>query len=256
MIDLSDGFVSDLRGITEEGDLNTILKTTIGGFTKKSVQEYLSFVKSQQQGLKEEYLKELSRIQAEKEALERDMDEALTRIKSDEAKICRYETNGAMLNTANDKIDELNAFIKMQDDELKALRKSESELRNSLAELNSSQSAERYDELLVCNEQLKKEIAIRDQKLENSEKACRTLEGQLKISRELQESLSAELELIRGQNEWLESENKTLTDKLEAEFEKSLEQCREIARFRAELAILNRRYDSLELKMSPDRGVL
>lgn len=67
---MSDDFVGKLREITEEGDLDSILKSSFGGYTKKSVMEYLSFVKKQQQKTKDAYTDVLAQLQQERDALE------------------------------------------------------------------------------------------------------------------------------------------------------------------------------------------
>ena len=45
---MSDNLVKSLREKTEEADLDTILKTTLGGYTRKSVREYISILRRQQ----------------------------------------------------------------------------------------------------------------------------------------------------------------------------------------------------------------
>lgn len=125
---MSDQFVDMLREKTEEGDLNSILKSGLGGYSKRSVSEYLAFVNRQQQDLKAAYLSEVQRLEGEKEslrsalcaaqeqaekaqsewqvrcaeetaqlreeyaALEKDMDEAVARIQDDAEKLRRMET--------------------------------------------------------------------------------------------------------------------------------------------------------------------
>ena len=124
---MSDTMVTMLREKTEEGDLNSILKTSFGGYTKRSVMEYLAFVRKQQQNLKDGYAQEVElllsergemqgeidamkereagaeeavaeRLRAQEEqlrgeyaALEKDMDEALTSIKNDAVQIKRLQ---------------------------------------------------------------------------------------------------------------------------------------------------------------------
>jgi len=71
-----ENLVGMLREITEEGDLNSILKSSIGGYTKKSVMDYLAAVKKQQQSLKDSYSAEIDRLQTEKETLRSSLAEA------------------------------------------------------------------------------------------------------------------------------------------------------------------------------------
>lgn len=124
---MDDQLVGMLRESAEEGDLNGILKPTIGGYSKKSVVEYLGRLKKQQQSLKDAYAEENGRLQKEREQLlteleaakaaaavaeaafqrrmnaeteklqeelaelEADMDEALQRIAADDAQAANYE---------------------------------------------------------------------------------------------------------------------------------------------------------------------
>ena len=53
----------------DEVDLDGVLKTTFGGYTKQSVQEYLSLIHKQQQTTKETFSKNLQDLFDEKEEL-------------------------------------------------------------------------------------------------------------------------------------------------------------------------------------------
>lgn len=66
---MRDSTLNSLREITGEGDLNCILKSSLGGYTKKSVKEYLSTMKTQQDNLKAAYDLELIRVRSEKDEL-------------------------------------------------------------------------------------------------------------------------------------------------------------------------------------------
>lgn len=76
---MSDNFVGMIREIAEEGDLDSILKTSLGGYTKKSVKEYLSFIKKQQQNLKDAYTGAAEQLQNEKDGLQREISELKAR---------------------------------------------------------------------------------------------------------------------------------------------------------------------------------
>jgi chromosome segregation ATPase len=58
-----------IRDKSEEADLNKILKSSFGGYTKQSVQEYLSIIRKQQQATKETFQKNLQTLFEEKESL-------------------------------------------------------------------------------------------------------------------------------------------------------------------------------------------
>ena len=49
---MNDNLVEMLREKTEEADLNSILKSTLGGYSRKSVQEYITILRQQQSDMK------------------------------------------------------------------------------------------------------------------------------------------------------------------------------------------------------------
>lgn len=133
-------FLDNIRDITREDDYNTILKSSMGGYTKKSVLEYLASVRSQQETLRDAYVAEVaelkkqlellqadaassqektariiqleterdrllsenSALKEEKDALEKDMDEAVERIGADSARIEELETELSEERARND----------------------------------------------------------------------------------------------------------------------------------------------------------
>lgn len=295
---MSENVVDILREKTGEGDLDSILKSSIGGYTKRSVMEYLAFVKKQQQNLREAYTAEIERIQGEKDellsevnalqereahaeeafrvraeeekaqlreeyaALEKDMDEALTRIKEDELKLNRsadelaaeqlktaqvrqeVDTREAQLNTANRTISELEARISAKNQELADQQETARVLRESLAEDISGQLRDQIQTLMQSVEQLQKEIGLRDQELENRTKRIELLTGQERSNHAALEELQSRLTRQMEQNEWAESENEGLAEQLRAQMEQSVSISRENARLKAANAILQRRLDT------------
>ena len=295
---MSENVVDILREKTGEGDLDSILKSSIGGYTKRSVMEYLAFVKKQQQNLREAYTAEIERIQGEKDellsevnalqereahaeeafrvraeeekaqlreeyaALEKDMDEALTRIKEDELKLNRsadelaaeqlktaqvrqeVDTREAQLNTANRTISELEARISAKNQELADQQETARVLRESLAEDISGQLRDQIQTLMQSVEQLQKEIGLRDQELENRTKRIELLTGQERSNHAALEELQSRLTRQMEQNEWAESENEGLAEQLRTQMEQSVSLSRENARLKAANAILQRRLDT------------
>ena len=297
---MSDKLLEKLREKTEEGNLNTILRPSIGGYTKQSVQEYLAFLKKQQQTLKDSYSEELQKLAAEKDALSeenetlrgqlenadasraaaveektaelknecellnRDMEEALDRIKKDGLQLEAYEkelqqerqkneqnrqsagTCRAMLDSANAKIGELNGIIRQQAAEIAGLEETQKTLRKEVSEGKQAELNARIGELLANSELLQKEIAVRDRELENRAKRLETLEKQEESKHLSLEKMHAELVRAREQNEWMESENKELGDRLREQMEQSIAMSREISRLKAANAILGRRLEMQE----------
>ncbi len=74
-----------LRDKTEEADLSQYLKSTVGGYTKKSVLEYLNVLRKQQQKSKETFATNLQTLFNEKESIKKNNDALLTRINKIEA---------------------------------------------------------------------------------------------------------------------------------------------------------------------------
>ncbi|MBR6573798.1 MAG: hypothetical protein IKK61_02235 [Clostridia bacterium] len=73
---MSDNLVKNLREKTEETNLDTILKTTLGGYSRKSVREYVSMMRRQQYDMQLAFSEELQLVQAERDRLARELAEA------------------------------------------------------------------------------------------------------------------------------------------------------------------------------------
>ena len=142
---MSDNLVKSLREKTEEADLDTILKTTLGGYTRKSVREYISLLRRQQYDVQQSFSQELQLSQTERErlafeleeangracaaeealnqarplmekvaGLEKDMDEAVARIQSDAALL---EQQSAELQRLRSECDGLRAQLEEREAE-------------------------------------------------------------------------------------------------------------------------------------------
>ena len=73
---MNDNLVKTLREKTEEADLDTILKTTFGGYSRKSVREYISILRQQQYDLQQSFSEEMQLSQTERDRLVRELAEA------------------------------------------------------------------------------------------------------------------------------------------------------------------------------------
>lgn len=71
--------VGMIRGKNEESDLNSILKSTFGGYTKQSVHEYSAILRKQQQTSQETFSVNLQNLFEEKENLRKSHDTLLAR---------------------------------------------------------------------------------------------------------------------------------------------------------------------------------
>lgn len=73
---MSDNLVKNLREKTEETNLDTILKTTLGGYSRKSVREFVSMMRRQQYDMQLAFSEELQLVQTERDRLARELAEA------------------------------------------------------------------------------------------------------------------------------------------------------------------------------------
>lgn len=98
--------VGMLRDKTEEADLNQVLKSSFGGYTKKSVQEYFSVIRKQQQTSQQTFSKNLQTLFEEKESIK----------KNNETLLARYNK----LLAEYDNLSESLKNIKIDDSEISA----------------------------------------------------------------------------------------------------------------------------------------
>jgi hypothetical protein len=77
--------VGMLRQRTVEEDLKLNLKTTMGGYTKKSVTEYMNQLREQQLKYAETFNRNMQTILEEKEALKKENEQLLLKITKAEA---------------------------------------------------------------------------------------------------------------------------------------------------------------------------
>lgn len=98
--------VEMLREKTEESNLNKYLKKTMGGYTKKSVIEYLNILRKQLQSSQETFSKNLEDLFIEKENLKKDNESLTIRYNKLYAE---YEKLTESLKSINTDIDEKDA---------------------------------------------------------------------------------------------------------------------------------------------------
>jgi chromosome segregation ATPase len=95
-----------LREKSEEADLNEVLKSTFGGYTKKSVQEYINLLRKQQQASRETFSTNLQNLFEEKENIK----------KNNELLIARYNK----LSVEYDNLSEAMKSIKLEESDFSA----------------------------------------------------------------------------------------------------------------------------------------
>ncbi len=266
---MSDSTIDDIRDKSEENDLNTILKPTAmgGGYTKRSVMEYLSYLRRREQDAKDAYLQETLALKDEKERLVRentelntDMNEAVKRLNEDESRLKRYKTE---LNDLKISADEL----KKDADEYKSLYDTASAQNEELNRIISDLSGDAANQIipLKCDEdifadgdlpaandkiaeftrlaeELKAELAKKaDELVQMAETAGELSDAQTEKYRETLERLQIALQAKTDQNELLENEKRELNAKVGRLLEENLALSGENIRLKAANAILQRR---------------
>jgi len=295
-------FLDNIREITREDDYNTILKTRLGGYTKESVLEYLASVKNQQETLREAYtaevnelkkqlemlrddvatvqekaeritaletereslLSENAALKRERDGLEKDIDEAVERIRSDgeileklktelNEELARYEmtkssaaTCKLMLDAAEDKAEKLQEVLRKKEEELAKTTAEKEYLKQRIAVEKVNELNDRITMLLADNEKLQKELEARNEAVKTREAQARQLQeaqtAERASSEKLQEALNARLE----QCEWQEKICSDLNDRLMKQMEENLALAKENSRLRAVESILKRKAETDE----------
>ena len=251
---MSDNLVKSLREKTEEIDLDTILKTTLGGYTRKSVREYISILRRQQYDMQQSFSEELQLFQTERErlaweleesknqsaaaqealeqakplmekaaGLEKDMDEAVARIQSDAALL---EQQTEELQRVKGELDTLQARLEEREAQLNTL-KQEAAASPVQPEVVSGDGP-----LLERPETMQVQLAMLTRERETHEKRMERVIRQEKRLFQALNECQTELESRRDQNLCMEAENKALSLRLSEQMWQNISLNREITHMR------------------------
>ncbi|MBR5537205.1 MAG: hypothetical protein IKU58_04840 [Clostridia bacterium] len=247
---MSENIVKDLREKTEESNLDTILKTTtMGGYNRASVREYITMLRQQQYDLQQSFTERLQAAQTERDLmtvelnaanaraaaaeealsqtdalrdkaaeLEKDMGEAITRIQADAATIERQEKEIAALMQ---ECDALRAKLQQSRDEAEALKQENEAIAAKAAEPVANEPESLQEQMVLLN---------RDR--ENAEKR---MDDVIRNEKRLFQALNecrVEMENHREQYLCLEAENKTLSARLSEQICQNISLDCEITRMR------------------------
>lgn len=257
---MSDNLVKSLREKTEEADLDTILKGSLGGYTRKSVREYLSMLRRQQHDLQQSFAEELQLAQTDRErlaleleeaqarmaaaesalanakplmdkaaVLEKDLDEAIIRIQSDAALL---EQQQQALQDALQDCDVLRAQLAQREAELAVLRQ-EMESSAPVCDMLSATPVAETASPTEQPETVHLQLAMLTRERENAEKRMESVIRQEKRLFEALDECRTELENRRDQNLCLEAENKALSLRLSEQMWQNISLDREITHIRA-----------------------
>lgn len=258
---MSDNLVKTLREKTEEANLDTILKTTLGGYSRKSVREYISMLRKQLYDLQQAFSQELQQSQTERERLARELNEANERAAAAEEMLSRatplMEKNAALekdMDEAVARIQSDAALLEQQADELQQSRSQCAELRARLEKSEAELAALRQEteskpltgDVLPAapdtgndtsapaerSETMQLQLAILTRERESTEKRMESVMRQEKRLFQALDECRTELENRRDQNLCLEAENKALSLRLSEQVWQNIALDREITHMR------------------------
>jgi hypothetical protein len=143
-------FVQLLRSKTEENDLKQVLKTSMGGYTKQSVSDYLAILRKNQQSMAETFYENQQLLYLEKEKLRQDHENLLIKLnkldteyldlssqvyapKEDQLQVSEDE-----LNRLNETISALNRTIVALQDKVAQLTEQNTQLREEIQGISST----------------------------------------------------------------------------------------------------------------------
>lgn len=282
---MNDELVKTLREKTEETDLATILKPTLGGFSRKSVREYISMMRQLQYEMQQSFAEEAQRAQTERErllrelaevseraasaedalstvkpltekaaALEKDMDEAIERIQADAGLLeqLRQELNEQqeeLLQTRQER-DALRVQAEQQELEICALRTALEEHGEAPREMpvKDAKESDGEDETAAPTSQeeaLQLQLAILTREQETASQQLESVIRQEKLLFQALNECQAELETRRDQNLCLEAENEALAQQLSDQMCQNVALNREITYIRTANETLTRKLETL-----------
>ena len=261
---MSDNLVKNLREKTEEADLDTILKTTLGGYSRKSVREYISILRRQQHDLQKSFAEERQVYQAERErlttqlaetdaraeavedalsranplleraaSLEKDMDEAIARIQSDAARLEQ------LYQELEQQKSEILQFQTERDGLCIQLEQKEAQIQTLKQELEqrAAQPEPKQDvgiaHVMEQPETTQVQLALLTRERETAEKRIENIIRQEKSLFQSLNECRIELESRRDQNLCMEAENKALSLRLSEQMWQNISLNREITHIRA-----------------------
>ena len=284
---MSENLVKTLREKTEEADLDTVLKTAFGGYTRKSVREYIAVLRQQQHDMQQSFLEELQLYQTERERLARELEETrqqledthnaqerLTGLEKDmEEAIVRIQDDAARLEQLNRELEEqkdqaqqlrgeredLLARAEAAEAEILALRQvqdaktDQSAVQTEPAERPADEPQMGQAVLMEQPETMQIQLAMLTRERETSTKRLERVIRQEKRLFEALNECQTELESRREQNLCMEAENKALSLRLSEQMWQNISLNREITHMRTMNENLKCKLDAA-LAQSANRG--
>ena len=201
---MEDRLVDMLREISEEGDLNGILKPTIGGYSKRSVAEYLGRLKKQQQSLKDSYAEENGRLLRAQEQLQSELDGVKARAAAAEAEFqVRLESDTAALR------EELAALEADMEEALQRISEDEKQAQASETALAAARQDTATVQILLdtANARLSEQEQQLDERAEKISLLQSTVQSlQEALSEDVTSGLHEEIQRLRADVAGLQGE--------------------------------------------------
>ena len=261
---MSDNLVKDLREKTEEADLDSILKVSIGGYNRKLVREYIAMMRQQQYDMQQSFAEELQMAQNERELLveeaakaneraataeeamanaqplldkaadlEKDLNEAVARIQADEALMAKKADDLEMLKL---ECEELRENLEKKEIEAIALKREVASYASRVYEavpvVPEVVPSPDVTELQETIDRLQVQLSIITRERDDTEKRMQNvIENEKRLFKALSDCRT-EMENRRDQNLCLEAENKALTQRLTDQMVQNISLDREITQMR------------------------
>ncbi|MEL7655750.1 MAG: hypothetical protein AAGU75_07565, partial [Bacillota bacterium] len=188
--------IEQLRGMTEEIDFNHFLKKTFGGYTKKSVLDYLSMLRKQQQSTSETFYKNLQLLFHEKENLQNTIKKLQARLQKVESEyrnlteaMQNYHPENKELTLSN--MISLQNMVNTKEEEIKRIQHEKGLLES------------RQEQLEKTNLELIKKVELASNENSAQKEMLKTLKQELKKQYDISSDLSNQLEIERDENKFL-----------------------------------------------------
>lgn len=229
--------VDFLRERAEEEELNNVLKTSMGGYTKKSVQDYITQLKKQQQAANKRFNDDMQKVLAEKEELQKELN-------YQKSMVLQSETQYRALVESLEEYKSLEGETKAEN--ILKMKKRIAKQEDTISILEAKNKAEAHRQ-----EQLRVHLENKEAELEQSIQAHKVTSELLQVEKEkLLKSLNEAKEM--SQNLALAQNELTFlrTQLSEGEVNRLKEQVNSLlAEGKTQQELLNQRKDELEAKV-------
>jgi len=225
-------FVQLLRSKTEENDLKQVLKTSMGGYTKQSVSDYLGIMRKNQQSMAETFYENQQLLYLEKEKLRQDNEKLLAKLNELDTKyldlsnqVCapkgeQGQASDEELNRLSDTIASLNRTIIALQDTVSKLTEQNNQLREEMRGMSTVSPEQGHGQ----DGELKKQIEALEMELQegvlyletlNAENA--ELKGKLELATQEAETRKALLMSNDSESEQIRARTTELSEMLETQ---------------------------------------